>query len=245
MNVVANGFTLRLTAKIAGGAYLVVIVAALFAEAVVRGSIVDYQDAAETARNIASSEALYRGGLAADMIAMLAYTIVTALFYGLFKPVSRTISLTAAFLSLVGIAISGAVALLHYAPLSLLQGQPYLQTVPTDELQALALLSLKLHGAGYDISLVSFGLYCLLIGYLIHRSKFLPSALGVLMAFAGVGYLVNSFCDFLAIALPELVSSAALLPGLIGEGALTLWLLIVGVNQAKWLEQAGAPAEKR
>jgi Domain of unknown function (DUF4386) len=73
--------------------------------------------------------------------------------------------------------------------------------------------------------LVFFGFYCLLIGYLIFRSAFLPSALGVLMAFAGLGWLT-----FFSASLASRLQPYNLVPGLIGEGALTVWLLAVGLN---------------
>ena len=72
-------------------------------------------------------------------------------------------------------------------------------------------------------SLVFFGVYCLLIGYLIFKSDFLPRSLGALMAFAGVGWLT-----FLAPPLAETLYPYNLAPGIIGEGALTLWLLAFG-----------------
>jgi hypothetical protein len=74
-------------------------------------------------------------------------------------------------------------------------------------------------------SLVFFGFYCLLIGYLIFRSTFLPRILGVLMAIAGVGWLT-----FLSPTLANHLSPYIFAPGIIGEGALTLWLLAMGVN---------------
>jgi uncharacterized protein DUF4386 len=83
-------------------------------------------------------------------------------------------------------------------------------------------------------SLVFFGFYCLLIGYLIFRSNFLPRILGVLMAFAGVGWLA-----FLWPSLAAHLTPYVFAPGFLGEGALTLWLLVMGVNAGRWNAQAG------
>jgi uncharacterized protein DUF4386 len=81
--------------------------------------------------------------------------------------------------------------------------------------------------------LVFFGVYCLLIGYLIVRSTFLPRALGVLMACASIGWLT-----FLSPELGRSLYPYNLAPGILGEGALTLWLVAAGVNAPKWQEQA-------
>lgn len=83
-------------------------------------------------------------------------------------------------------------------------------------------------------ALVFFGVYCLLIGYLILRSTFLPSALGVLMIIAGLAWLT-----FLSRPLAHALSPFIFLPGLIGETSLTVWLLAKGVNVQRWNEQAG------
>lgn len=82
-------------------------------------------------------------------------------------------------------------------------------------------------------SLVFFGFYCLLIGYLIFRSTFLPRILGVLMAIAGLGWLT-----FLWPSLAAYLTPYVFAPGFLGEGALTLWLLVIGVNEQQWKEQA-------
>jgi hypothetical protein len=86
----------------------------------------------------------------------------------------------------------------------------------------------------YINSLAFFGFYCLLIGYLIFRSTFLPRILGVLMAFAGLGWLT-----FLSPPLGNHLSPYIFAPGILGEGALTLWLVAKGVNTGRWNEQAG------
>ena len=93
-------------------------------------------------------------------------------------------------------------------------------------------LSLFVHAFSRINPLAVFGLYCLLTGYLILKSTFLPRALGWLMVFASLGWLT-----FLSPALARHLSPFNFLPGLLGEGALTLWLLAAGVNEADWRKQ--------
>ena len=107
----------------------------------------------------------------------------------------------AAFFSLVGVAVLAVNSLNHLAPLVFLGGAHYLSAFETNQLQALALMSLKMHARGYAISGVFFGIYMLLLGYLIFRSNFLPRILGVLMAIGGLSNLTDSFAIFLVPAL--------------------------------------------
>jgi hypothetical protein len=133
-------------------------------------------------------------GAAAGGIAGLLYIVVTVLFYGLFKPVNQPVSLIAAAVSLLGIAVG---PLLRVNPLPL------------------------------------FGIYCLLIGYLIIRSTYVPRVLGVLMAIGGVGWLT-----FVSPSLANQLSPYNFVPGMIGEGALTVWLVIAGVGPTPALREA-------
>lgn len=85
-------------------------------------------------------------------------------------------------------------------------------------------------------SLGFFGFYCVLIGYLIVRSTFLPRILGMLMAFGGLGWLT-----FLSPSLAHSLAPYNMAPGILAEGLLTLWLLVMGVNAQRWQAQAGVP----
>ena len=168
-------------ARLAGVVYLLSILTGMFA-AFASGPLAPY-------------------GNAANLAGTACYVIVTLLFYDIFKPVNKALSLLAALFSLAGCAIFT----LHF-----------------------------LHLATSPISpLVFFGFYCLLIGYLILKSTFLPPALGILMAFAGINWLT-----FISPALSSRLTPYNLIPGLIGEGALTLWLLIKGINPQRWNQQA-------
>ncbi len=149
-----------------------------------------------------------RGSFAANLIADACYVAVTVLFYDLFKPVNRSLSLLAAFFSLVGCAI-GILSLFRLAPF-------------------------------HVSAMVFFGFYCLLIGYLIFRSRFLPRILGAGMAFAGLGWLT-----YLSPPLAHHLSPYNLAAGMIGEGSLILWLVGIGVNEQRWKEQASPAGEWR
>lgn len=89
------------------------------------------------------------------------------------------------------------------------------------------------HSSPHIKPLVFFGFYCLLIGYLILRSSFLPRILGGLMMFAGLGWLT-----FVSASLANHLSPYNFFPGLIGEGALTVWLLVFGLDDQRWRNRA-------
>ena len=230
----------RLKARVAGVFYLLTIVTGVFSEGFVRASLIVTGDAGATATKILASEPLYRLGLAADLIGLACYVVVTLLFYDLFKPVSRSLSLLAAFFSLVGTAVLAIDTLNLLAPLILLGGAPSLTVFSADQLRAMAYLFLKLHALGDGIDSVFFGFYCLVIGYLIFKSTFLPRIVGALLAIAGLCYLFDSFTNFLSVPLPGYLSDYVLVPGLVGEGSLTLWLIIVGLDPAKWERRTAA-----
>jgi hypothetical protein len=149
------------------------------------------------------SETFVRGRLnyAGGYIAIAGMVAVTLLFYDIFKPVNRGLSLFAASCAFVGLIFE----------------------------------ALRLQPRGLNIAVVFHGFYCLLIGYLIFRSTFLPRILGVLMAFTGLCWLT-----YLSRALVHYLSPYNLACGLLGDVLLFLWLLVRGVNVQRWKEQASA-----
>lgn len=217
-------------ARVAGLLYLGTIVFGVFAAMVSRGSLIVLGDAAATAGAVLRHQALFRAGLVADIAMLACYIGVTALFYLMFRPVSRFVSLAAAGFSMIGIAVLAADGLFLLATLLLLEAPSYLAVLNAPQREAVALLCLKLHADGYDISLVFFGIYCLLLGWLVWRSVFLPRAIGALMALAGICYLVDSLADLAAPAFAATLPPHIMTPTLIGEAALALWLIIFGAR---------------
>lgn len=169
----------RFKARTAGIFYLLCIVAGILGASFARGSL----------------------ALAANLLGTAFYVVVTVLLYDLLKPVSRSLSLLAALVSLTGCAIS-ALHLLH---------------LPSPRVS----------------ELVFFGFYCLLLAYLIFKSTFFPRFLSVLLTITGLGWLT-----FLWPSLADhLFFPYLMIGGLAGEGSLTLWLLVFGVDARRWDEQ--------
>jgi len=228
----------RFKARMAGVFYVLTAVTSVFGQFFVLGKLVVQGDAAATATNILAHQPFFRLGFAALLISVAFSIAMTALFYDLFKPVNRSLSLLAAFFHLVGLAIMAFGSLLQLAPLVVLGGGQYLSVFKVEQLQALAFTFLQLSAQAFDAFIVFFGFYCVFIGYLIFKSTFLPRVVGALMALAGLGYLT-----LLSKPLANYLSPYNLIPAAFGETSLMFWLLIVGVNVQRWKEQASAAVE--
>jgi hypothetical protein len=110
---------------------------------------------------------------------------------------------------------------------------------------AIGVLGSLFHVPVGRLAFVFFGLHCLLVGYLILRSTFLPRFVGALMALGGTCWLTLGLASLLSPTLVQLLSPYIMIPGIVGEASLSLWLLVQGVNVERWREQAGAAGEWR
>jgi len=220
-------------ARICGVLYLYIIVAGIFAESV-RSKLIVSADAAATARNIMANESLFRLAFSGELLHLACDVAVAVLLYVLLRPVNRNIALLAAFMRLASDIVLAVASLSHLAALRLLENTGYLSSFEPGQLQSLALLALKLHGGAYAISLVFFGFACLALGHLVFRASYLPRALGVLLGIAGLCYLVDSFVAFLVPAISGMLFPAIFLPAFIAELGLALWLVVKGVDVARW-----------
>src|SRR5712671_3363800 len=230
----------RLKARITGAFHLLTIVTGIFAQGFVSVRLVVDGDAAATATNILTHRGLFQLGFAVYLVEMACQIAMTALFYDLLKPAGRSVSLLAAFLGLAGCVIKTFSRVFFIAPLFVLGGAHYLSVFSAEQLQALALLFLNVNDHGAAIALVFFGFYALLTGYLIVRSTFLPRILGALSVLGGLGWLSFLYPPLGYRLFPYI---AAL--GLLGAGSLILWLLVFGVNEQRWKEQASAAGNWR
>jgi hypothetical protein len=218
-------------ARMGGFCWLMCFLTSIF-PLIVTGKLVVPGDAAATATNLVANEGLFLSGTALLLVSTAFYVGATLFVYEILKPVNRSLSLLAAFFSLVGCAVGAVSCLFDFAPFVLLKGAPYLSVFTQQQLQALAYMFLAMRAQANNIGLVFFGLHCFGVGYLIFRSTFMPRIVGALMMFAGIGWLT-----FLFPALANSLAPFNIIPGGIGELSLTLWLLVKGINVQRWREQ--------
>ena len=224
-----------LVARIIGVLYVLTIGTGIFAQGFVSERLVAGGDAVATAANILTHQSLYELGFTVYMIEMACQIAMTALFYVLLKPVNRSVALVELCLGLAGCIIKTFARVFYLAPLFVLGGAHYLSAFNPEQLQALALLFLRVNDCGAGIALAFFGFESLLQGYLVFRSTFLPRILGVLAAIAGLGWLT-----FLSPALGNRVFFYVAAFGLLVSVAMIVWLLVFGVDEQRWREQAKA-----
>jgi hypothetical protein len=226
-------------ARIGGVIYLIIVAAGIFGELFVRGKLIVPGNGAATAGNIMAHELLWRIGIACDLLMHLCDVPLMLIFYVLLRPVNRNLALLALLFNLVQTAVLVANKLNLLTTLFLSEGAYNLKGLEPHQLQALTYVYARVHGYGFSVGLMFFGCTCLVLGYLIFRSGYLPKILGILMQVAGLCYLTNSFVLIIAPALEGIIFPVILIPPFIAELSLCLWLLVKGVNVANWNKQAG------
>jgi len=223
------------SARTIGVVYLLYFLTAVFGALLMKGVVVP-TDAVATAQNLLAHGSLYRSGWEVGLVANALYIAVTALFYGLLAPVNRSLAMMMAFFSLVGCIVQIFGGMLQVAPLTILGDTQMAGAFTVVQLQSAAQLSFKLYPEVFNISLVLFALFDFSLGYLIHKSTFLPRFIGVWFMIAGAIGLM-----FLWPPLGTALRFVIIPIGGLAEVALMFWLIVKGVDVSRWREKAGAP----
>ena len=223
-------------ARIAGFGYLAIFVLAILANFFVLQPLGVRGDADATAANIAAAAPMYRAAVAAFMLVLIADLIVGwALFVAL--------SPAGANLALLVLIFRAAYTVAHISVVLALLGALSFATAPalTEGLGAdapvLAYHFFASHGLGFTVTLIFFGVHLVLLGALIARAGYMPRVIGWLASLAGLAYLGDGFGTILLGsygAYAEPVTAIVIITALVGEAALMLWLIVWGVNKARF-----------
>ena len=225
-------------ARIGGILYLLLILVGMFAVIFVRDKLIVSGDAAATAKNIMANESLWRSGIVADLVMHVFDVPIMLIIFVLLKPVNKNLALLVLLFNLVQTAVLVANKLNLIWPLLQLGTADYLKTIEHNQLYAQVYLFLRMHEIGFGVGLIFFGFVCLIEGYLIFKSGFLPKAIGVMMQIAGICYLTNSFALILVPKFASMLFPMILVPSFLAELSFALWLIVKGVNVTKWKEKA-------
>ncbi|MTI38059.1 DUF4386 domain-containing protein [Fulvivirga lutimaris] len=213
--------------------YLLVIICAGFSQGYVRANIVVPDDAALTASNILENIMLFRVGLAADLFAFILDAIISVMLYQLLKPYGKMLAMVSSSLRLLAHPAIGALNLLnHFMAYHVLSQAGYLSAFEPEQLESLSLLFMDAHRYGYLIAGGFFGFHCFILGYLLIKSDLIPSFFGWMMIVAAIGYLMETFGDFLYPGNEVWLAWVVGLSAALGEVELTLYMLIKGTKNS-------------
>jgi len=216
-------------ARVAGILYLLASIIGCFGLIYVPDTLVVSGDATATASHIRASETLFRLGIASELFGFTMFIFVVLALYRLFKGVNEKHALAMAILLLVSIPISLLNVLNDVAALVLVSGANFLSVFDKGQLDALAYFFHRLHGQGFVVAQIFWGLWLFPFGILVIRSGFIPRVLGYLLFIAGFGNVASSFTSLLPLSYPPVVDrlqaffTAAELP-------IIFWLLIWGAK---------------
>lgn len=223
----------RTAAKVAGLAYLLTMATVVFAEFGLRSRLLVSGDLAQTVRNIAAAERLFRISVTLNLAYCVGVVVLIAALYVILKPVSRHLALLAAFLRLVYVVTSVLMVLGMLAAVRLSSSPDYVRLLQADPLRALVKLSLGAAGDEYYVGLVFTALASTVVSYLFLTSRYVPRVL------AAVGVVASAWCVACTLAYlidPGFATVVNLwwfdVPMALFDIALSFWLLFKGLRPA-------------
>jgi hypothetical protein len=216
-------------ARVAGLLYLVACVPAPFSLIYVPNTLIVPGNATATASKILAHESMFRLGMAGEVITSIAFIFAVLALYRLFQGVNKRQASLMVTLFAISIPISCLNVLNEIAALILVRGANFLSVFTKPQLDALSMVFLRLHGYGFGVAAIFWGLWLFPFGLLVYRSGFIPRILGVLLIINCFAYVIPSFTTVLLPQYKDVVARIAL-PFLLGEAAIVLWLLIKGTR---------------
>jgi hypothetical protein len=222
--------SIKAKARLAGILYVLMGIPAWFSLMYIPSAFVVRGDATATARNIVTSQSLYRLGILSELVSQTIFLVLVLVLYDLFKDADRKQARLMVMLVGVSVAFEFANCLNLVAPLILLSGADFLAVFSKPQLDALALVFLKLRNDGLGVISLIWGLWLLPFGVLVIKSGFFPKGLGVLLIVACFAYVTDSITLIMLPVPIPVVSTVTLALGGLGELAIVVWMIVVGAK---------------
>ena len=218
------------TARAAGALYLLMGIPAVFSLEYVPRRLIVSANAHATSSSVLGNESLFRLAIVAELLAAIFLLLLVMALYRLLGGVSRSHARLMVVLVVISAAVSFLNVLNSVAALDLFRGADYIAALEAAQREALGMLFVNLHRQGIGVVGILWGLWLFPFGMLVIRAGFLPRVLGVLLIFNCVGYVAASATSLLAPQYAPVVSRVVL-PTLLGELWIMLWLLAKGVGR--------------
>ena len=189
--------SLHRAAIVAGLGLLVMFLLAFASFSAFEGLVVEEMRPARRATSPTMSS-LFRSVTCGFVIVAGLDVLVAWALYILLGPVNPSIAVLAAWPRVVYAAVFAAALSNLVVAVNLLSDVNARSAFGPPQLNAQVMTSVNQFQDGWNLALVLFGLHLLVLGYLVFKSTYIPSILGILVAIASLGYLVDSFGGFLS-----------------------------------------------
>jgi uncharacterized protein DUF4386 len=217
------------TARTAGWLYLLMALPGPFSLIYVPNKLIVPGNATATATNVLGHEMLFRTGVVALLASSVVFVLLALALYRLLSGVNQTHATLMVIFVAVSVAIAFLNEVLNLGALTLFRGADFLTALGKPQRDALGMLLLRMHGQGLVVNQIFWGLWLLPLGFLVMRSGFLPRILGILLIVNGFAYVFASLVSLFWPGYANVVFQA-ILPALLGELWIMLWLLLKGVK---------------
>jgi hypothetical protein len=233
----------RKTGRLAGLLWALSAITGGFSLLFFRSSIIVPTDAAATARNIAALEPKYRAAIVGSLVSDVLLFFLALTFFHLFRVTRRRLATVLLASNLIATAVGLANTLNHFAALIVLSHPGFLREFSPRQLEAMALLFLRLaNGPGQGLLEIFWAPYFISLGLLIIRSRVTPRIFGIMLTLMGTAFAVNILQKFLLPELyPEAITRMTMTLGALGSIPTMFWLLIKGANEPKAAPPGSGP----
>lgn len=222
--------SMKSTARRAGLLYWVMGLSAVLSLQYLPRLFIVTGDATATASRIAQGAMTYRLLVLADLVSPIAFLFLAWTLYNLFEDVDRKLATLLVMLVSVSCALGIASTVSLMAPLVLQSGADFLSVFTKPQLDALALVFLRLRGYGLALDEAFWGLWLVPFGVLVIKSGFIPKILGVFLIVGCFAYLALSVTSIVFPAYVHVVNQIALPFFALAELPIAIWLLVKGVK---------------
>lgn len=233
-------YSLKTRARLAGLLWFLAAVTGGFALVYVRSKVIVSGDAAATAGNIVASEFLFRAAIVSNLFSQLFLFFFGLTMYRLFKEVNKPLATVFLTSTMMTVALAVVNALNNFGALLVLSQADYLKAFTPEQLNAMAMIFLRLsNGFGQGLLEIFWVPYFFSFGLLIIKSRYLPKVLGILLMIMSVCYAINILQKFLIPQFnPVAFTRLAMTLGALGGIPTIFWLLIKGAKVQPLDDQA-------
>ena len=183
--------SLSKAALIAGISLFVMVLTTPFAEFSIFPKLIDSENATKTAENIINNKHLFSVAIFLILLTLIADIVASWALYIFFKPVNKSLSLLTAWFRLIYTAMYFIALSNLLSILSIIKSIEHLKDTGIGQINDSILIHINAFRVEGSFGLIIFGIYLILLGYLVYKATYVPKIFGVILIIAGLSWMID------------------------------------------------------